>query len=119
MEGRYSRDQLVQLFQSQRETNDIKERLSHLYMGSWEPHATNGASGASWGRKDDLGRDGQSGVDQCWDKDGSIQPMHTIELTEEDREVRIHRLRHLHMLTVDLDLYFFRELAPQTTDAER
>ena len=88
VEGRYSRDQLVQLFQSQRETNEIKEGLSHLYMGSWEPHATNGASGASWGRKDDLGRDGQSGVDQCWDKDGSIQPMHTIELTEEEREVR-------------------------------
>lgn len=87
VEGRYSRDQLVQLFQSQRDSDDIKEGLSHLYMNSWEPHATNGASGASWGRKDDHGREGQSGVDQCWDKDGSIQPLHLTELTEDEREV--------------------------------
>lgn len=77
----------MQLFQSQRDANDIKEGLSHLYMGSWEPHATNGASGASWGRKDDHGREGQSGVDQCWDKDGSIQPLHLTELTDDEREV--------------------------------
>lgn len=77
----------MQLFQSQRDSNDIKEGLSHLYMGSWEPQATNGASGASWGRKDDHGREVQSGVDQCWDKDGSIQPLHLTELTEDEREV--------------------------------
>ena len=88
IEGRYSRDQLVQLFQSQRDSNDIKEGLSHLYMGSWEPHATNGASGVSWGRKDDHGREAQSGVDQCWDKDGTIQPLHMTELTEDEREVQ-------------------------------
>jgi PERQ amino acid-rich with GYF domain-containing protein len=86
-EGRYSREQLMQLFQSQRESNEIKDGLSHLYMGSWEPHATNGASGASWGRKDDHGREAQSGVDQCWDKDGSIQPLHLTDFTEEEREV--------------------------------
>lgn len=87
IEGRYSRDQLVQLFKSLRDSEDIKEGLSHLYMGSWEPQATNGASGASWGRKDDHGRELQSGIDQCWDKDGSIQPLHLTELTEEEREV--------------------------------
>lgn len=87
VEGRYSRDQLMQLFQSQRESSDIKEGLSHLYMGSWEPHATNGASAASWGRKDDHGREAQSGVDQCWDKDGSIQPLHLSDLTEDEKEV--------------------------------
>jgi PERQ amino acid-rich with GYF domain-containing protein len=87
VEGRYSRDQLVDLFKSQRDSDDIKEGLSHLYMGSWEPHASNGASGASWGRKDDHGREAQSGVDQCWDKDGSIQPLHLTELTEDEREV--------------------------------
>lgn len=77
----------MQLFQSQRESSDMKEGLSHLYMGSWEPHATNGASAASWARKDDQAREAQTGVDQCWDKDGSIQPLHLTDLTEDEKEV--------------------------------
>lgn len=103
VEGRYSRDQLVQLFQSQRDSDSIKEGLSHLYMGSWEPQTTNGAAGASWGRKDDLGREAQSGVDQCWDRDGSIQPLHLTELTDDEREV-LHTVLSSHFVPPCLPL---------------
>jgi hypothetical protein len=41
------------------------------------------------GRKDDHGggREAPSGVDQCWDKDGSILPLSLTDMTEEEREV--------------------------------
>jgi PERQ amino acid-rich with GYF domain-containing protein len=92
LEGRYSRDQLTQLFRVQQESGDLNDGLSSLYMGAWEPHAANGASSASWGRKDDHGRDAPSGVDQCWDRDGSILPLSLTDMTDDEREVGSHQL---------------------------
>jgi PERQ amino acid-rich with GYF domain-containing protein len=87
-DGRFSREQLTQLFKTQRESDELEDGLSSLSMGAFEPHATNGASGASWGRNNDHSRDLQSGVEQCWDRDGSIEPLSLMDLTDEERDVR-------------------------------
>ncbi|OAL47481.1 hypothetical protein IQ07DRAFT_646419 [Pyrenochaeta sp. DS3sAY3a] len=87
IDGRYSRDQLTHLLRTQQDSGDLNDSLSSLYMGSWEPQSTNGASGASWGRKDDQGRDTQSGVDQCWDRDGSILPLSLAAMAHDEKEV--------------------------------
>lgn len=89
MDGRYSREQLTQLFKTQQDSGDLTEGLSSLYTGGWEPHTTNGGSGASWGRKDDHGREAASGVDQCWDRDGSIYPLGLADMTDEERDVSV------------------------------
>lgn len=94
-EGRYSRDQLLQLFRAQRESDEVRDGLSDLYVGPWEPNISNGTSGASWGRKDDHGRDSQSGVVLCWDKEGSIVPLSLSGMTEDEREVCKCQLSHL------------------------
>jgi PERQ amino acid-rich with GYF domain-containing protein len=88
-EGRFSRDQLTQLFRTQRDGDELADGLSALSMGAWESHATNGAAGASWGRNHDTSRDVQSGVDQCWDREGSIEPLSLRHLTDDEREVRL------------------------------
>jgi PERQ amino acid-rich with GYF domain-containing protein len=85
-EGRFSRDQLTQLFKTQRDGDDLVDGISSLSMTS-EPHATNGVTGASWGRNHDHSRDAQSGVEQCWDRDGSIEPLSLRDLTDEERDV--------------------------------
>ncbi|KAF2109925.1 hypothetical protein BDV96DRAFT_554111 [Lophiotrema nucula] len=86
VEGRYSRSQLLQLFQEQQASDELRDGLSSLFVGSWEPNISNGTSSASWGRRDDHGREGQGGVDLCWDKDGGILPLSLNELTEEEKE---------------------------------
>jgi len=86
-DARYSRDQLTQLFRIQQDSGELAHGLSDLYMGAWEPHATNGAASASWGRKDDQAREPPSGVDQCWDRDGGILPLSLTEMTDDEREV--------------------------------
>jgi PERQ amino acid-rich with GYF domain-containing protein len=86
-EGRYSRDQLLQLFHAQRETEDIRDGMSGLYVGGWEPNISNGTSNATWGRRDDPSRETQSGVDLCWDRDGSTLPLSLSDMTEEEKEV--------------------------------
>jgi PERQ amino acid-rich with GYF domain-containing protein len=85
-EGRYSRPQLIQLFREQNDSEEIKDGLSHLFVGAWEPSITNGASSASWGRRDDT-KEGPSGVDLCWDRDGSVLPLGLTDMTDEEREV--------------------------------
>jgi hypothetical protein len=86
-EGRYSRDQLLQLYHAQRESEDIRDGMSSLYVGGWEPNVSNGTSNATWGRRDDPSREAQSGVDLCWDRDGSTLPLSLSDMTEEEREV--------------------------------
>jgi PERQ amino acid-rich with GYF domain-containing protein len=86
-EGRFSREQLTHLFRTQREGDELADGLSTLSMGTLESHATNGAAGASWGRNHDSSRDAQSGVDQCWDREGSIEPLSLRHLTEDEQEV--------------------------------
>lgn len=92
-DGRFSRDQLTQLFRIQRDGDDLVD-VASLSMGTWESHATNGVSGASWGRNHEHSRDAQSGVEQCWDRDGSIEPLSMRDLTDEEREV-CHRFLHI------------------------
>jgi PERQ amino acid-rich with GYF domain-containing protein len=89
VEGRYqySRDQLLQLQQAEQGSGAIRDGLSKLFVNSWEPNLPNGSSSASWGRKDDHSRDAQSGVDLCWDRDGSVVPLSLSEMTEDEREV--------------------------------
>lgn len=99
VEGRYSRDQLMQLFRSQRESDDVKEGLSNLYVGAWEPNITNGSSSATWGRRDENSSQGQGGVDLCWDKDGSVLPLSLMDMTEEEKEVRHLGKKIFHLVT--------------------
>ncbi|OCK84296.1 hypothetical protein K432DRAFT_378700 [Lepidopterella palustris CBS 459.81] len=86
VESRYSKDQLMHIFKSQKDPDDINDGLSSLYVGTWEPHISNGTSSASWGRKEDLTKESQTGVDICWDHDGSSYPVGLNELTEEEKE---------------------------------
>lgn len=87
IEGRYSKDQLISLFKIQKDSEDLTDGLSPLYVSNWEPNISNGTSGATWGRRDEHNKDGQVGVDICWDRDGSINPLNLRDLSEEEKEV--------------------------------
>ena len=78
---------MINMFRSHRELDELKDGLSDLYMGNWEPNVTNGNSASNWGRKDEQGREGQGGVDLCWDRDGNVQPLGLSNLTEDEKEV--------------------------------
>ncbi|KAF2472888.1 uncharacterized protein BDR25DRAFT_12289 [Lindgomyces ingoldianus] len=84
--SRYSKDQLTQLFRGLRESEEIKDGLSNLYIGGWEPNISNGASSATWGRRDDHSRESQGGVDLCWDRDGDVLPLSLTQMTDEEKE---------------------------------
>jgi PERQ amino acid-rich with GYF domain-containing protein len=96
LESRYSKDQLIDLFKLQKESDDLADSLDSLYVNSWEPNISNGTSSATWGRRDEHNKEGQVGADICWDRGGSVDPLNLRNLTEEEREVC--RLRQISSL---------------------
>jgi PERQ amino acid-rich with GYF domain-containing protein len=78
---------LTQLYRAQRDSDDIKDDVRNLLVGSWEPSVPNGASTATWGRRDETSGQGQGGVDMCWDKAGGVVPLSLTDMTEEEKEV--------------------------------
>jgi PERQ amino acid-rich with GYF domain-containing protein len=84
---RYSKDQLLELFRREHDVGHLKDGISDLYMNGWEPSFANGMSNTSWGRRDDQ-KEGQTGADISWDKDGHVHPLALSSLTEEEKEVR-------------------------------
>lgn len=84
---RYTKEQLLDLGRSLRDAEGgLADGLPSLYTGGWQPDLVNGASTAGWGRGE-HGRDGQSGPDVCWVKDGNMEPLGLREMDDEE-EVR-------------------------------
>ncbi|EKG14154.1 GYF domain-containing protein, partial [Macrophomina phaseolina MS6] len=46
----------------------------------------NGASGGAWGRSSEQGKENPPGPDVCWDREGTMQPLSLVDMTEEEKE---------------------------------
>ena len=88
-EHRYSKEQLLELFQNQHENNDLSEELGGLYVTGWEPSVANGVTSGSWGRRDESSKDLALGVDVCWEREGTSVPLSLADMTDEEKEVRV------------------------------
>lgn len=87
-DARYSKGQLLDLFQRQQSTNGgLSDDLNSLFVGGWQPDGANGNTGGSWGRNDHS-RDPPPGPEVCWDRDGNVQPLGLVDLDDEEKEVR-------------------------------
>lgn len=83
-ENRYSKDQLLDLFRAQDRPGQSNTNLTDLFVDGWNP--INGANNGGWGRKDET-KDPSTGPEICWDYEGSVAPLATIEMAEDEREV--------------------------------
>jgi PERQ amino acid-rich with GYF domain-containing protein len=87
IELRLSKEQLVDIFKSQRGSDHFGDSVSNLFAEGWAPSILNGSSSTAWGRREDSGKDHQPGADVCWDRDGSLQPLALMEMSVEEKEV--------------------------------
>ncbi len=85
-EGRYSKDQLLDLFRAQGKSGQTNTNISDLFVDGWSPGAVNGTINGGWGKKEDH-KEGASGPDICWDPEGKVQPLGLIDLTDHEKEV--------------------------------
>lgn len=73
---------MLQLFRADDSDSD---NLSDLYVGGFEPAATNGNSSAGWGRREE--HKDSHGADVCWDRQAHLLPMGLQDMTDEERDV--------------------------------
>ena len=80
---------MLSIFRSQRESGEIGKNMSDFLVAGWSPGHPGEAAVTSWSKRDESGRDhtGQ-GPEVCWDLSGSVIPLATLEMTQEEREVR-------------------------------
>ncbi|KAL8822529.1 MAG: hypothetical protein Q9191_006737, partial [Dirinaria sp. TL-2023a] len=82
-EGRYSKDQLLDLYRAQGQSGpDVAE----LFVEGWSPNAVNGISHGGWGKRDDHKEQQSHGAEICWDHEGTVQPLSLIEMNDEEKQ---------------------------------
>ena len=86
VEGRYSKDQLLDMFRAQGRAGQINHNVSDLFVDGWNPGSVNGTVNGGWGRKEDQ-KEPSNGPEVCWDHEGSVQPLSLIEMSEEEKQV--------------------------------
>ena len=83
-EGRYSKEQLLDLFKTYEKNGASNGHIHELYMDGWTPGAAFANENGSWGKKEDQR---ESGTYSCWDSDGAVRPISFYEMDDEEREV--------------------------------
>lgn len=83
-ENRYSKDQLLDLFRAQDRPGQVNTNVTDLFVDGWNP--MNGANNGGWARKDET-KDPSTGPEICWDYEGGVAPLATIEMGEDEKEV--------------------------------
>ena len=85
---RYSKDQLLELYKAQRETGILGKNLTEYLAADWNPQVEAAAANGAWGRREDS-KDNPSGPGVCWDHGGQMEPLSLMDMTDEEKEVRV------------------------------
>lgn len=87
MDSRYAREQLLDLYQQQRDAGELSTGLDELVVGDWPDTMSNGVSATKWNRRDEHKADYAHGPEACWDRHGNTEPLALTDMTDEEREV--------------------------------
>lgn len=79
--ARYSKDDLLEMFQSQKVGDDP----SRLFISGWDPSQVNGGNVRGWGKAHDNHVPQEPGA--CWDQNGDTTPIGLHGMSAEEKEV--------------------------------
>lgn len=97
-ESRYSKEQLLDFYRANTEPRSLSN-VSDILTEGWSPGTTNAANNGGWSRES---RDqNHVGAEICWDSNGAVQPLGTIEMGDEEKEVQQSKFPlYIHFLTI-------------------
>ncbi|QPH05361.1 hypothetical protein C2857_003108 [Epichloe festucae Fl1] len=78
--ARYSKDDLLEMFQSQK----IGDDPSRLFISGWDPSQVNGGNVRGWGKAHDNHVPQEPGA--CWDQNGDTTPIGLHGMSAEEKE---------------------------------
>ncbi|KAI9868755.1 MAG: hypothetical protein M1813_004606 [Trichoglossum hirsutum] len=83
-ESRYSKDELLSIFRTQKESGELDKNLSNLMVGDWSPGMADGARNGSWNKMDEDANG--TGPDLCWEQNGKLEPLGLDPMTAEEKD---------------------------------
>ena len=84
-EARYTKEQLLSIFQALREAAALDANLPDLFSGAWDPvNDTNGVGSQEPGNE---ARDYTPGPEVCWQYGEGVEPLNLTAMTEEEKLV--------------------------------
>ena len=86
-EGRYNKDQLMDLYKTKRDAGALNRNLSALFSGGWNPHEPSQGVSSTWGKRDES-KDNTSGPEVCWNHEVDEDPLGLLEMNDQEKEVR-------------------------------
>lgn len=119
-ESRFSKEQLLGLYKSQKDAGDLGKNVADLFVGGWTPGGLGLGSGPTWNKREDNAKENGPNVDICWEAGGDVVPLGLTELTEQEKEVRVFwvSLVRAIMLTLLLALLRISQFDAQATAPE-
>jgi PERQ amino acid-rich with GYF domain-containing protein len=82
---RYSKDQLLNIFQTLKETSALDRNLEDIFAGTWDPLDNKNGLGNQGAAVD--GKDQTPGPEVCWNYGGNPVPFGLTDLSEEEKQV--------------------------------
>lgn len=88
-ESRFSKDQLLSIYKTQRDAESLGKHLTEIFSGPWNPDNPKLGQPNSWGKRDDA-KDSATGPEICWDHEGRTEPLGLQEMDDEEKEACLH-----------------------------
>ncbi|KAJ5353703.1 hypothetical protein N7541_006267 [Penicillium brevicompactum] len=85
-DSRYSKDELLELYKSQRDVGSLNRNVEEYFVADWDPHTVSAPANGAWGKRDDH-KNGSAGPEVCWDHAGQVEPLGLTGMTEDEREM--------------------------------
>jgi PERQ amino acid-rich with GYF domain-containing protein len=86
-ESRYTKEQLLGIYRSRRDSGILGGDVSDFFVADWNPHEEATMVNGSWGKRDDH-KDSSLGPEVCWDHEGQFVPLGLLDMTDDEKEVR-------------------------------
>ena len=86
-ESRYSKEQLLGIYQDQQAAGVLDKDLGSLVLGAWNPLTVQNGGSNSWSKSE--GKDTSSGPEICWDHSPGRQPFGLTEMDENEKTVGV------------------------------
>jgi len=85
-EGRYNKDQLLDIYKTQRDSGSLDRNLAELFQGRWNPLVQKDDVDSGRGKRDDA-KDLALGPEICWNQNLEAEPLGLVGMTDEEKEV--------------------------------
>lgn len=115
-DSRYSKDQLLSFYKSQRDAGTLGKNVADYFVADWDPHGETPTVNGAWGQRDD--KDAPSGPEICWDHGGHVEPLGLTDMTDDEKEV-CDLLHARESMLRPVVFHRVCQLAPQAPAVER